>query len=241
MFSETDVNYPAVNGEVSNARRGRMNKNGGVSMFGMTLSTTDPGELRLLSVVHGEEFLYSLPEDSNMLVLFRYLRGVEIPGPREIFKADTTFHEYSWSEKPLSPYVALPLLAVGVRSSLFFQALYHMESTRPGNPSLTEGTGLTIREASVIKDCFLNMFSTAQQRENQNKLYLSGTHGTILVLHAETTAAGGKKCYLPKHGNIRNLARFALATGRFWSNMEALREEKAAKRASVRNSQERVF
>lgn len=210
-----------------------------INIFGLDLPESH-GEIIPLATVRGEEFLYSLSGANDLFVLFRYRIDKEIPGPEEIFKADATTHKYSWTEKSLSPYVALPLLAAGLHGALFYTALYHMDSARSSNPALNENTGLTLRSATAIKDGFLNLFTNEWDRNNQSKLYLSNTHKDILVLHYLTTSALGKKCYIPKHGNIHNLASFILTTGRPWEKMEAVREEKRGKNISIRASNERV-
>lgn len=210
-----------------------------INIFGLELPDTH-GEILPLVTVKGEEFLYSLSGEADLLVLFRYRRDKEIPGPAEIFKADATTHKYSWTERSLSPYIALPLLAAGLYGSLFYTALYHMESVRTTNSDLNENTGLTLRAATAIKDGFLNLFTNEWDKSNQSNVYLSNTHKNILTLHYQTTSALGKKCYIPKHGNIHNLASFILTTGRPWGKTEAMREEKRGKNISIRVSNERI-
>ena len=195
-----------------------------VSIFGETLPETNE-DLLPLAHVRGEEFLYSFSNLSNRLRLFWFRRDKEIHGPEEILNADVLIHDKSWTEKALSKYIALPLLACGLKNSQVFTALYHMDSNRITNCDLNEKNGLTMNEAKTISSFFKSI--RAFQSNNSFNYALRFDHEkNLLCLNFGAPVLGTDSIYIPKNGNLHNLASFILATGRFWSKKEALEEEK---------------
>lgn len=219
-----------------------------MEIFGRTLYETS-GDIVPLANVCGEEFFYAFSCVTDTFHVYQKTNEK----PKLIFRLEPSVTNYSWSEKTLSQYVALPLLSAGLYGYFFYRAICHMESVRITNPGLNEKTGLTMREAVAIKDGFLNLFSNDWDRSNQSKLFLSNTEKTLLVLHFEMVwrkqssffmkpdQSPPAKCYIPKHGDIHNLASFALATGRVWNKMEALNEETRGKRILKKRENDRTL